>query len=240
MKLSNRENDLLQALTGTLKSALSTIPGLGEAISGWDSYQKSIFERNLLKVISHLQNKVENIETFFSDEWIKTEDGKQYSRKVFDCTFDSQLEDKQELFVNVLINGVKDKQISYLEKLKYVDMLRHLSRVSLMVLAEMHKIFISDVRGPNRHPHSNSSLPYIDSQKIAEKLSSLFHPYIITSTINEMESQGLFSSTGEWIKKDSNGNYMSGRGFASGLCYTDFTARFVEFITLSEQVKGIK
>jgi len=238
LKLSNREKDLLQALNGTAKSALSLIPGLGQAIAGWDSYRKSNFERNLSEVIKHLQNKVGKIETFFSDEWLKTEEGKQFSRKVFDCAFDTQLEDKQELFINALINGVKDKNIHYLEKLKFIDMLRHLSRVSLMVLAEMHTIFISNVRGENRNADSTSALPHIDSEKLAEKLSSIFHPYIITSAINEMESQGLFSSTGEW-KKRYDGKYISGGGFMTGVCYTDFTARFVEFITISEKAKGI-
>jgi len=240
MELSDRENDLLEAFKGTSKSALSIIPGLGQAISGWDSYQRSKFERNLLKVINQLKEQVDNVESFFSEEWIKTEEGKQFSRKVFDCAFDTQLEDKQELFVNALINGVKDKKSTYLEKLKFIDMLRHLSRASLLVLAEMHKIFISNVRGPNRNADPISAFPLIDSGKIAEKLSSSFHPYLITSAISEMESQGLFSRTGEWRKSSHDGSYVSGGGFSTDVCYTDFTARFVEFITISEEAKEIK
>jgi len=240
MELSDRENDLLQALKGTAKSALSIIPGLNQAIAGWDSYQRSNFERNLLKVISQLRDRVENVESFFSDEWIKTDNGKQFSRKVFDCAFDTQLEDKQELFINALINGVKDKQTPYLEKLKFLDMLRHLSRASLMVLAEMHKMFISNVRGPNRNANSISAFPLIDSKTISDKLSSSFHPYLTTSAISEMESQGLFSRTGEWRKSSHDGSYISGGGFSTDVCYTDFTARFVEFITISEEAKEIK
>ena len=240
MELSDREKDLLQALKGTGKSALSLIPGLNQAISGWDSYQRSKFDRNLLKIIDQLQDQVENIESFFSDEWIKTEEGKQFSRKVFDCAFDTQLEDKQELFVNALINGVKDKQNTYLEKLKFIDMLRHLSRASLMVLAEMHKMFISNVRRPNRNTDSISAFPLIDSDRISEELSSSFHPYLITAAINEMESQGLFSRTGEWRKSSHDGSYVSGGGFLTDVCYTDFTARFVEFITISEEAREIK
>jgi len=240
MELSDRENDLLQALKGTAKSALSIIPGLNQAIAGWDSYQRSNFERNLLKVISQLRDRVENVESFFSDEWIKTDNGKQFSRKVFDCAFDTQLEDKQELFINALINGVKDKQTPYHEKLKFLDMLRHLSRASLMVLAEMHKMFISNVRGPNRNADSISAFPLIDSKTISEQLSSSFHPYLTTSAISEMESQGLFSRTGEWRKSSHDGSYISGGGFSTDVCYTDFTARFVEFITISEEAKEIK
>lgn len=240
MELSDRENNLLQALKGTAKSTLSLIPGLGQAISGWDNYQRSNFERGLLKVISQLRDRVEDVESFFSDEWIKTDDGKQFSRKVFDCAFDTQMEDKQELFINALINGVKDKQTPYLEKLKFIDMLRNLSRASLMVLAEMHKMFITNVRGPNRNADPISAFPLIDSDRISEKLSSSFHPYLTTSSINEMESQGLFSRTGEWRKSGHDGSYVPGGGFSTDLCYTDFTARFVEFITVRKNAKKIK
>jgi len=38
--------------------------------------------------------------------------------KIFDSAFDTQMEDKQELFVNALINGVQDKETTSLEKLK--------------------------------------------------------------------------------------------------------------------------
>lgn len=196
MELSNRENDLLEALSGTAKSALSIIPGLGQAIAGWESYKRSGFDRNLLNVIKQLQEKTGSLGTLFSQEWIKTEEGQQFSRKVFDSAFDTQLEDKQELFVNALINGINDDQTEYLEKLKFVDMLRNLSRASLMVLADMHKMFINKVKGPDRVADSISPLPRVDSNSIAQELSTKYHPYLITSAISEMESQGLFSNVG--------------------------------------------
>ena len=55
------------------------------------------------------------------------------------------MEDKQELFINALINGVRDKETSNLEKLKFIDILRHLSLASLMILADMHSIFKNKV-----------------------------------------------------------------------------------------------
>ena len=51
----------------------------------------------------------------------------------------------------------------------------------------------------------------------------------MNSAVKELESQGLFSRTGEW-KKDHEGNFMSGGGFETELCYTDFSARFADFI----------
>ncbi len=240
MELSNREKDLIQALSGTVKSTLSLVPGLGQAIAGYDSYQKSNFERNLLNVIKQLQNKVNNLETFFSEEWLNTEEGQQFSRKVFDSTFDAQLEDKQELFINALINGARDNQTEYLEKLKFVDMLRNLSRASLLVLSDMHKMFIDNVRGPGRNADTISAFPLIDKSRIAKELSSTYHPYLVTSAISEMESQGLFSGIGEWRKNSHDGSFVEGGGFATELCYTDFSARFVEFITIEEKEKKIE
>ena len=96
------------------------------------------------------------------------------------------------------------------------------------------------MRGPNRNADPISAFPHIDPDKIAEELSSSFHPYLVTSAINEMESQGLFSRTGEWKTSSHDGSYVSGGGFSTDVCYTDFTARFVEFITISEEAKEIK
>jgi hypothetical protein len=230
MELTDREQDLLQALSGTTKSALSLIPGLGQAIAGYDAYMRNKFDRNVQKVIKHLNDKVDDLSKLFKEEYLQSEEGKQFARKVFDCAFDEQLEDKQELFINALINGIEDQKTEHIEKLKFIDILRQLSRASLMILAKMHEMFVSQVRGPGRNFDSTSSFPLVDPNKIAEKLSDeVYTPYLINSAISEMESQGLFSSVGEW-RKDYSGRYIVGGGFDSALSYTDFTARFVEFI----------
>jgi len=240
MELTDREKDFLQALSGTVKSTLSLVPGLGQAIAGWDAYKKSGFERNLKAIISHLNNKIDDFESFFSDDWFKSQEGQQFTRKVFDSAFDMQMEDKQELFINALINGALDKETTNLEKLKFVDMLRNLSLASHMVLADIHKMFIDDVRGPGRNADLISAFPLINPSIISKELSATYHPYLVTSAISEMESQGLFSRTGEWRKKNHDGSFVEGAGFSTDLCYTDFTARFVEFVTLEEEINKVK
>ncbi len=240
MELTEREEDVLAGLSGSAKSALSLVPGLGQAISGWDAYKRSAFDRNVRKVIKHLSGKIDNFEAFFQDEYFQTEEGQQFARKVFDAAFDAQLEDKQQLFINALINGVTNKTISDLEKLKFVDILRHLSKASLMVLSDMHNMFINQVRGPNRQPDPISSYPLVNPSSIAEVLSNVYDPYLVTSSISEMESQGLFSRTGEWRKDPVSGKQMPGGGFATEMCYTDFAARFVEFIRTEPMNKSIE
>jgi hypothetical protein len=231
MYLTDKVPDFLEGLKGSVKALISRMPGLGEAVAGWDAYKRSSFERNVKKVIEHLKAKIDDIEEYFKQDYFKTEHGEKFVRKVFDAAFDTQLEDKQELFINALINGVNDKTTPELEKLKFIDILRHLSRASLMILAEMHKMLIKQVRGPNRQPDPTSSYPLVNPSAIAEGLSKKYDPYLVTSSISEMESQGLFSSTGEWRKDPVSGIQRPGGGFATEMCYTDFAARFVEFIT---------
>lgn len=226
--------DIIEGLLGTSKSLVARVPGLGEAIAGWDAYNRSKFERNIKKIIVDLKDKVDNLNEFFSDEWLNSEDGQQFCRKVFDSAFDAQMEDKQELFINALINGINDKQIEFLEKLHFVDILRHLSRASLVILADMHAMFKDNVRGPRRSPDPLKSLPYIDPNKVAEKLSEKHHPYLVTSAINELKGQGLFSNISEW-RQGHDGTYIRGSGFQDASSYTDFTYRFVEFITIKNK-----
>jgi len=240
MELTEREEDLLAGLSATAKSALSLVPGLGQAISGWDAYNRSAFDRNVRKVIAQLSERIDNFESFFHDEYLHTDEGQQFARKVLDASFDAQLEDKQELFINALVNGIKSKKTTEIEKLKFVDILRHLSRASLDILAAIHNMLIKQVRGPGRQPDPTSPYPLVDPSSIAENLSEIYDPYLVTSSISEMESQGLFSRTGEWRKDPVSGRHLPGGGFATELCYTDFTARFVEFIRTKPIKKSIE
>jgi hypothetical protein len=229
MKLTDREQDAVQALSGVVKSVLSYVPALGQAIAGWDAYQGSRFERHVKSMLQLLTSNVEDIEGLFSSEWLKTDDGQEFAWKVFDAALDSQLADKQELFVNALVHGIEDQKTQRLEKLKLIDMLRQMSRASLMVLAEMDQMFSGQVRGPGRSPDPTTAFPQVDAGRIAESLGDRYDPYLVTAAVAELEAQGLFSRTGEW-RKDASGRYKPGGGFATEMCYTDFAARFVEFI----------
>lgn len=229
MTLTDREQDAAQALTGVIKSVLSNVPALAQAIAGWDAYQRSRFERHVRSVLEILSSKVEDMEGLFSSEWLQSDDGQQFAWKVLDAALDSQLADKQELFVNALIHGIENQQAEQIEKLKFLDMLRQLSRASLMILAEMDQMFSDQVRGPGRSPDPTSAYPQVDAGRIAEALSAKYDPYLVTAAVAELEGQGLFSRTGEW-RKDASGRFRPGGGFATEMCYTDFAARFVEFI----------
>ncbi len=234
MSLNERETDLFQVLVGVSKSAASQLPLVGQAIAGYDAYKQSIFERNLEKVLCYLKEKVENLKKFLDSEWFKTEDGKLFGNKVIDAALDAQFEDKQELFINALINGLSENYLDTLEKLKFIDILRNMSRASLMVLADIHNLLIRQVRRENKPNDDIGAFPLINYQDLVESLSEKYHPYLINSALKEMEGNGLFSNVGSW-KKGFQGKYVMGGGFESAQCYTEFTAKFVEFIQIKEK-----
>jgi hypothetical protein len=239
MESSNTKNDLMAISKGVTKSLLSRIPGLKEGLAGWEAYKRNVFERNTDRFIEQLRGKIQDLEAFIGHEWVRTEEGQQFIRKVLDAALDEQLQDKQEFFINAMINGVNDDTIIQIEKLKFIDILRHLSRSALLILAEIHILFKNQVRGPGRKPDPIQEWPLVDAGIIAEKLSENYDPYLVTSAISEMESQGLFSRTGEWVQDPHTKRYRPGAGFSTSLCYTDFTARFVDFISVPNNVLPI-
>jgi hypothetical protein len=116
-------------------------------------------------------------------------------------------------------------------------MISGLSRAALLILADMHKMFAAQVRGPGRKTDSMQPYPLVDPSRIAETLSDRYEPYLVAAAISEMESHGLFSNIGEW-RKEPSGRHFSGGGFDTALCYTDFAAKFVEFITSDKDKKS--
>lgn len=229
--MKEHHSDYLDAACGAGKHAFSRIPIVGEALAGYETYRRSKFDREVRQFLNYLDSKVDDVNALFSGEWLRTEDGEQFARKVVDAALDAQMEDKQELFVNALINGVREPQLSQLQKLQFVDILRHLSRASLMVLADMHNMFKDKVRGPGRAPEGNPPYPVLDPVSVARNLCSKYNPYHVMACIHEMESEGLFSNIAEW-RESKPGSGMVPQGFNDALSYNHFTASFVEFITL--------
>jgi len=230
-------SDYLEGLSGATKHALARIPFIGEILNAYETFSRSKFDREVRQFLKYIDNKVEDINALFSEAWLKTDEGQQFAWKVVDSALDTQMEDKQELFVNALINGIRKPKVSQLEKLKFIDILRHLSRASLMVLADMHNMFKDKVRGPGRKPKGNPPYPVVDPSDIARKLASKYNPYLVMACIHEMVSEGLFSNIAEWSENKPGSGIVS-QGFADALSYNHFTAKFVEFITLRETQEG--
>lgn len=206
-----------------VKAGLKMVPGLGVAIAGYEGYKQEEFNISLEKMLAYLNDKVDDPATLFNSEWLKTEEGELFSRKVVSCTLDAQLRDKQELFVNVLINGVNSKSMTQYERLKFADILRQLSRPAIDILAEMHKLY-----GPGG-PKRVNDFPSIQKQVVTDELMEKFEPYLVESAIDEMRSLGLFGNR-NW-QKSGDGKWHGPTSYAEpAIAYTDFTVRFVQFI----------
>jgi len=231
--------DIIAGVSGSVLFAMQRLPGLGEGIAGIYAYKANQFKRQIKKMTDHLNAidvEIKDLKQVFKSEWLQSEEGKTFCYKVLDCILDAQIEDKQQLFVNALINGITDDDLEYIQKLKFIDILRNIAYASLIVLAKMHDIYKDDVRIEGRQI-TGRPFPVIDRNDLAKKLGSdTLPPYLVISSIYEMESQGLFSNIGEW-KKKSDGTFEPGGGFRDELTYTHFTSSFVEFITLRKEDK---
>jgi hypothetical protein len=223
-------SDVLAGVIGSAKALASRLPLLGEAIGGYDSYHRARFERGTKEFMEHLDEALGQIGEKSDLTWLTTPDGERFARKVLDCGIDAQLADKKQLFARALVNGALREEASLVEKLKFVDMLRLLSRASLDVLADVHNLLSHDARRPGHHPPANKPYPLVNPKRIAERLGSKYDPYLVEAALQEMQSHGLFSSTAEWTRQ-ADGS-LHPQGFSDALTYTDFTCRFVEFITL--------
>jgi len=187
------------------------------SLAAYEQWKNRREAKALQKMIALLEERLEDVEGFFSDTWYQSEPGQVFAEKVIVSALDGQMAEKQEFFVNALIRGVQQKEIEDDEKLKFIDMLRQLSKLSLAVLAEMHKTL--KVGGQ------------INSQNVSVKLANEkgWNPLVIEAAIAEMRSIGLFSSNMFWIK--NNDGWRLDRYFTEGTVgYTEFSARFIEFI----------
>jgi hypothetical protein len=100
----------------------------------------------------------------------------------------------------------------------------------------LHKIYESQVRRPNKSQRINGA-PNLNRDIIVQKLSKNYDPYLIESSFEELKSVGLFSPNINYYKQ-SDGSYHVGSSFSEGIyAYTDFTCRFVEFITIKKDMR---
>ena len=226
--------DIIEGVKGAGKALLGRFPGINEAISGYDAYRQAQFERETKMFLEVLESGIGSLSEKLDLSWLSTTEGETFAYKVVESAIDAQLADKRELFANALINGIRQSDTDDLLKLKFIDILRNLSKASLMILSEMHEFLSINVRGPGRTPPLNEPYPLVDTGDIVSKLRGKYDPYLIASAMWEMQSQGLFDQTAEWGGTGPDGSVQSQGGFSSTLAYTDFTCRFVEFVTLQK------
>jgi len=201
---------------------------LGLGFSGALAFDSTVKEATQKKLIESLEKKVGDIKEFFSDEWFKSDAGKLFAVKVLTSAMDGQLSEKSQFFVNALISGVRSKDIDDLQKFKFIDLLRSLSRVALEVLSVLHTEYEPKTIRPGRADPGKSTV-LMDEKVIDSLVEKGLDPYNADSGFQELKSAGIFSYKKGWIRNSSGKSIPKG-GYSNALSYTDFTCRFVEFI----------
>lgn len=201
------------------------IPFLGIMFEGYEAYKKSSEEKQFKAFVNTINTRVENLDAQFNEEWIKGQEGQNFCSKVIASAMNAEYCDKQELFANALINGTVISDIESSEKFKFIDMLRHLSRPALDVLAFMYSMQ-DRIQGQMASMLAESVTN--DAHKEG-KLNGMDY-YLIYSCIEEIKNVGLLS-TATKVDKDVDGSYRVRSWYDRSESYTSFTQRFIEFVT---------
>jgi hypothetical protein len=206
---------LLSASSSGIIELVKLMPGIGAIIEAYRSYKTKIQEINLKHFLEDLFEKTKKNSGIFDHEYYKTEEGRQFSAKIFETAIESQYFEKIDFFVNALING-KDDYANY-ERLRFIEIIKSLSKPSLYVLSTMvdnyHKL--------------NEKIPNI--QSISKMIG--MDPFLVDSCIHEIKAQGIISENIGW---GGPGNQrISIASGESGV--TAFTIKFEKFITINEE-----
>lgn len=222
------KDESLAAASAVVKTIISRVPGIAEALAGVEAYRREQRDKASREFEESLAVRLEALGDRFNPDWLSTEDGQMFAGKVLESGLDAQMADKRQLFVNALANGATSDADVY-EKTKFVDLLRHLSRDALDVLCELHKQYGPIVKQP---ASSRSKSTFLSSDRVGRELSYVlsWDPYRIESAYRELCSMGIFSGITQWVPDGSGGSTATG-SHPSGECYTEFSERFVEFIT---------
>jgi hypothetical protein len=209
---------------GTVRGLLKLIPGVGVPLAAYEEFDKRRKQKAFDEFHADLQRKLERVEARANTEWLQSEDGQMFASKVVDAALDAQMTDKRELFSNVLVNGLLSEDLPSRTKMKFVDLLRSLSRAALDVLAEIHRYC-----GPALKASGASHISDTETSKHIATGTGM-DPYLVGAAVAELRAEGLFSNVPSWEKDLQGRPRPSGQWLNEGQGYTEFTERFVMFI----------
>lgn len=228
-------NEWLRVLGDVGLESLKRLPGIAELLAGLEGHQKRRQEEALQDFLEGLSRRQEHVDRIVASGWLDEPEGKQFAEKVVACVLDGQLVEKRALFTSAFVNGCLAKDLKFVEKAKFVDLLRSLSRLALDVLAELYRR-----HGIGRNAGQEWRPVQISPEKVASEISHELglDPYSVISGVEELRSAGLFSQSFQW-RKQADGSNRSGASYGgSDPAYTEFTDRFVHFILDEDTSRG--
>ncbi|MDD5130921.1 MAG: hypothetical protein PHS66_07755 [Candidatus Omnitrophica bacterium] len=224
-KRIDKTNQLVAITSGSweaVKSFAKRVPVWGDLVTGLEKYQDSVNEQTRAKLLKCLEDRVDHLTEELKDYFNKAE-GQLFCMKIMETALNAEYIDKQEIFVNALLNGCKDN-VSEDEKLRFIDLIRHLSRVALNVLSVIYEMY-------DKHLENKTLSPQIIIRDVVTEVDRKFKyiPELTDSAIRELKNIGLFSSILNWQRfanRISEGRYVENDAFV----YTIYTRKFIEFI----------
>jgi len=190
---------------------IKLMPGAGVFIETYRAYKEKLKDIQLSKFLDYLEKSMLENKKIFEDNFYLTESGKLFTYKIFENATNYEYAEKTEYFINALINGRNNE--SEMERLRFIDMIKNISKPSLLVLAQS----IINYKDNNKN-----KIPSIT--EIASQLS--LDQFLVDSCIKELSSHGVFSNN---IGFGGPGNQVV--SIVGGtVAITAFTIKFGEFI----------
>lgn len=222
---SNR--NLTAAGVGAVSGAVSLVPWLGPvAVETVQGYRNELRMAALESLIAELDEVVDDFDSFINDPRFESSDTLNFAESVILASQETSQRNKSKYFAGCLKSCLESD--GELEKQQFLEILKRSSLPELRVLAEIHQRLERLTRRPGRDRGTQSSL--VNVAQLTSLLGEEFGPYLVSSAIENLRSFGLFSNFLEW-RRDSNGNLTPGSGYDTEVGYTDFSCKFVEFIT---------
>jgi hypothetical protein len=207
--------DKNKALAAGFKEGLiqlaEEIPGLSSFIEGIRSYHEYINEQQRLAFAEELNKRLTTLEN--KRLWYQTPDGEEFVKKVIATSLNAEYADKLEFLANALVNG-PSLGTDQAKRLKFVEMIRQVSKPALEVLAlallnksSTGEVFPGDIAAAMKWP-----------------------PELVDACVRELHAFGAFSSVMDWFQDAGSfrpQTFFSGKEPAT----TALTEEFGRFIT---------
>jgi hypothetical protein len=211
--MSDKSKAIVKGVSEGAIEAIKLLPGAGVLIEGIRSYHDSIEEAQRQSFIEGVVERLNVLEEAFTNEWYQTPNGEEVVKKIVATALNAEFTDKIDYFTNALFNA--PAEISQLERLKFVELIRNLSKSSLLILAKEEEL--------QRNRGKYHSPQVIQDQLIK---STGLNPYLVEASIRELSAQGVFSSVAEFKSSSEPKTIFSG----SAVAFTDFSRKFIDFI----------
>lgn len=210
----DKKKALIAGATAGAIEVVKLIPFVGAPIEAVRSYHDSIEEQQREDFVVALSGRLDRLEQ--NKDWYLNPESEIFVKKTVATALNAEYADKLEFLVNAIVNG-PSLGSDHARCLKFVEMIRHLSKPALevMIAARTHRTGTGEVLAGTLADHLG------------------WKPALVDACVREIHAFGGFSSVVTWLSS-SEGTRPS-QSFSGGQpAVTAFTDEFAEFISLNK------